>query len=96
MPYTLTNLSRYLLLVPLNGGETLHLAPGESSGVDPLEVEQNPRIERLLNDSLLRRTDKADPSAASRLKPVAPVIQKAPTEPRRTPRKKPILTEEAE
>ena len=54
MEITLTNRSPYLLIVPLNSGTTLHLAPGQSSGtVDDLEVNGNLKVEKLVNNCQL-------------------------------------------
>jgi len=51
---TLTNRSPYLLIVPLNSGTTVHLAPGQSSGtVDDLEVNGSLKVEKLVNNGHL-------------------------------------------
>lgn len=48
MATTITNRSRQLLVVPLNSGATLHLAPGEeAAGVDPVEVKNNAAIQKM-------------------------------------------------
>jgi hypothetical protein len=42
MPVQITNLSRSLVTVPLNSGESIHLAPKERSGkIDDVEVADN-------------------------------------------------------
>ncbi len=54
MEITLTNRSAYLLIVPLNSGTTLHLSPGQCSGlVDDLEVNGNAKVEKLVNNCQL-------------------------------------------
>jgi hypothetical protein len=48
MPVHITNISHALVSVELNSGSTLHLAPGErSAGIEPFEVDGNPRIQTL-------------------------------------------------
>lgn len=48
MPVKLTNQTKNLLVVTLNGGTSLHLAPGETSPpVDDIEVNGNDKIEKL-------------------------------------------------
>jgi hypothetical protein len=57
MPTRVTNISKSLLIVPLNSGETLHLAPGETSA-DPLgdyELDGNEKFEKMLSNNLLAR-----------------------------------------
>jgi hypothetical protein len=45
----LKNCSRYLTIVTLNSGKTVHLAPNESSApVDDLEVSGNVKVEKLV------------------------------------------------
>jgi hypothetical protein len=47
---TLTNRGRYLAIVTLNSGKTLHLAPGHVSGpIDDIEINGNRKIEKLVN-----------------------------------------------
>jgi hypothetical protein len=49
MPVRVINRSRNLLSVPLNSGETVHLAPNESSRrLDDVEVAHNRWVEDLL------------------------------------------------
>jgi hypothetical protein len=48
MAFNIANRSRQLLVVPLNSGATVHLAPGEeTSGVDPIEVKNNATIQKM-------------------------------------------------
>ncbi|TAK09728.1 MAG: hypothetical protein EPO39_01780 [Candidatus Manganitrophaceae bacterium] len=48
MATTITNRSRQLLVVPLNSGATLHLAPGEEApGIDPVEVKNNATLQKM-------------------------------------------------
>lgn len=64
MPTRVTNISKQLLIVPLNSGETLHLAPGETSA-DPLvdyELDGNEKIEKMVNNSLLALAPEASES----------------------------------
>ncbi|MBN1203485.1 MAG: hypothetical protein JXB05_00990 [Myxococcaceae bacterium] len=50
MPVRLTNHSRSLLTVTLNSGESVHLAPDESSQpLAELEVDNNPWVKKLLD-----------------------------------------------
>lgn len=54
MASTIQNRARHLLVLPLNGGGTLHLAPGEtSSPVEDVELDNNEKVGRLLNDGLI-------------------------------------------
>lgn len=57
MASTIHNRARHLLVLPLNGGGTLHLAPGEtSSPVDDVELDNNEKVGRLANDGLIARS----------------------------------------
>ena len=48
MTVIVTNRSSHLLLVELNTGETIHLAPAESSRVlDDVDIENNPWVDRM-------------------------------------------------
>lgn len=55
MPTYITNISKRLLIVPLNSGETIHLAPGETSAdqVEDYELDNNEKVQKLLSNSLL-------------------------------------------
>ncbi len=49
MPMKITNRSRQLLVIPLNSGATIHVAPGEEAvGIDPIEVKNNPALEKMV------------------------------------------------
>jgi hypothetical protein len=48
MPVQITNLSPSLVTVPLNSGDSIHLAPKERSWkIDEVEVADNPWLEEL-------------------------------------------------
>jgi len=50
MPIRVLNRSRSLITVPLNSGETLHLAPNESSrAIEDVEVDRNSWVAELLH-----------------------------------------------
>lgn len=54
MAVRLTNRARHLLIVPLNSGKTVHLAPGESSGpIADLEIVGNERVAKLSRYGLM-------------------------------------------
>ncbi len=54
MASTIQNRARHLLVLPLNGGGTLHLAPGEtSSPVEDFELDNNEKVGRLQKDGLI-------------------------------------------
>lgn len=54
MASTIQNRARHLLVLPLNGGGTLHLAPGEtSSPVEEFELDNNEKVGRLVKDGLI-------------------------------------------
>ena len=87
MPTRVTNISKQLLIVPLNSGETLHLAPGETSA-DPLvdyELDGNEKIEKMVSNSLLALAPEESasqsytttPSLGAR-EPVTPASRKKP------------------
>lgn len=49
MPMNITNRSKQLLIVPLNSGAVIHLAPAEEAGgIDPVEVKNNPTLEKMI------------------------------------------------
>lgn len=63
----ITNHSKQLLIVPLNSGNTLHLAPGESSQEFPdYELADNSKVDKMTNLGLARvsRTPAAAGKAA--------------------------------
>lgn len=48
MPVQLTNISRSLVIVPLNTGESIHLAPKERSReIDDVEIADNRWLDEL-------------------------------------------------
>lgn len=54
MAIKITNQSRYLLIVPLNNGESLYLAPGETSGeLNDILVHGNEKIAKLSGENLI-------------------------------------------
>jgi hypothetical protein len=58
MASKLVNLGRQLLVVPLNSGETIHLAPGESTdAVEDYELNHNPKVEKLIRENLLAKRE---------------------------------------
>jgi len=57
MPFIIQNRAKHLLVLPLNSGGTLHLAPGEtSSPVADFEINNNEKVDRLLNEGLIAVT----------------------------------------
>lgn len=62
MPVRIINRSRGLLIVELNSGDTLHLAPSETSPpLQDIEVTANRWVERLLDrDLIAMREEKAE------------------------------------
>lgn len=65
MASTIQNRARHLLVLPLNGGGTLHLAPGEtSSPVEEFELDNNEKVGRLVNDGLIAVSAAADSPSA--------------------------------
>jgi hypothetical protein len=62
MPFRITNRAKQLLVVPLNGGDALHLAPGESSApVEDYELQNNARVEKLLRSNFVELTEEGSP-----------------------------------
>ena len=50
MSVQIINRTKRLAIVPLNSGESIHLAPGEKSPpIDEFELENNAKVEKLLN-----------------------------------------------
>lgn len=65
MAFTIRNRAKHLLIIPLNSGESLYLAPGESSGpVESYELDNNAKVEKMLRDNLISSAE-ADAQAAS-------------------------------
>ncbi|GEM_PF-4208035 len=60
----ITNRSRQLLVVPLNSGATVHLAPGEEAvGIDPVEVKNNSTIQKMAQRGWIATTETKDETA---------------------------------
>ena len=54
MAITITNRTRQLLIIELNNGETIHLAPDRTSGpIDEALVNGNEKISKLLRSNLI-------------------------------------------
>lgn len=54
MASTITNRAKMTLIIPLNSGGSLYLAPGESSApVEDYELANNEKVDKLLRDNLL-------------------------------------------
>ena len=69
MALRIANRARHLLIVPLNSGGTLHLAPGETSApVEDYELDKNEKVEKLLADNLIAwaPAEAANTSSAAR------------------------------
>jgi hypothetical protein len=61
MASTIQNRAKHLLVLPLNSGGTLHLAPGETSSlIEDFELENNEKVERLLKEGLIAVTKSGD------------------------------------
>ncbi|HEV2708109.1 MAG TPA: hypothetical protein VGV59_19490 [Pyrinomonadaceae bacterium] len=62
MAYTITNLTRHLLVLPLNSGATLHLAPGETSGtVEDYELVNNAKVDKLMSQGMISSSAQGAP-----------------------------------
>ena len=54
MPVQVTNLSRSLVTIPLNTGESIHLAPNECSReIDGIEIADNRWLDQLQRQHLV-------------------------------------------
>lgn len=54
MAFIIQNRARHLLVLPLNSGGTLHLAPSEtSSPIEDFEIANNEKVERLSEEGLI-------------------------------------------
>lgn len=66
MAYTITNRAKMTLIIPLNSGESLYLAPGESSApVENYELTNNEKVDKLLRDNLITAAEGDAPAAAA-------------------------------
>jgi len=92
MAMTLTNLDKTLLILALNSGNTLYLAPGESSApVDDIELNGNRKAEKLAKNGLLKLTAVSEPRStktATGLGKKDIVSESRPTKPATGPGKK--------
>ncbi len=70
MALTLTNLASHLLILQLNNGNSVYLAPGETSGaVDEGQINGNDKINKLLRNSLVAAAEaKEEPAAPKKAK----------------------------
>jgi hypothetical protein len=88
MPTYITNTSKQLLIVPLNSGETLHLAPGETSAdqVADYELDNNEKVKKLVSNNLLAfETEETEPQFYAAASP-----ESEPEPARPTSRRKPV------
>ena len=57
MSVQIINRTKRLTIIPLNSGESIHLAPGEKSPpIDDFELENNAKVEKLLKANLIDRS----------------------------------------
>jgi hypothetical protein len=48
------NRSHGLSIIPLNSGDSIHLAPGETSpAIDEIEIKNNAKVQKLLRANLI-------------------------------------------
>lgn len=65
MATSIINRSKQLLVVPLNSGSTIHLAPGEeASGIDPIEVKNNATVQKLAQKGWVALIESKEEGAA--------------------------------
>ena len=75
MAFIIQNRAKHLLVLPLNSGGTLHLAPGEtSSPVEDFELANNEKIERLSKEGLIavNESDAAESGESGGVEVVVP------------------------
>jgi hypothetical protein len=54
MAFTITNRAKMTLIIPLNSGGSLYLAPGESSSpIEDYDLANNDKVDKLLRDNLI-------------------------------------------
>jgi len=54
MAFRIKNISHQLLVVTLNSGKTVHLAPAEvSEPMEEVEIKGNPKLEKMKKNSLV-------------------------------------------
>ena len=71
MPFIVTSRARHLLVILLNSGDTLHLAPGEASAVlEDYELKDNEGVQKLTGENLITVAlpETAQPQASASLK----------------------------
>jgi hypothetical protein len=57
------NRAKHLVFLPLNTGDTIHLAPGEvSRNLEAYEADRNARIERLVSLGVIRAVPEPRPT----------------------------------
>jgi len=57
MAYKIANHAKHLLIVELNSGETVHLAPDElSNSIEDVEIDGNEKVAKLLKMNLISTT----------------------------------------
>ncbi len=67
MSVHIINRSGRLTYIPLNSGESIHLAPGERSGpIEELDLEENPKVQKLLKAHLIAETEAAKKGGPSK------------------------------
>ncbi len=76
MAVTLTNQAKHLLIVQLNDGGSVYLAPGETSGpLDEAQLSGSERLERMLREGLIASAQpqekEAEPPDATAAQPKA-------------------------
>jgi hypothetical protein len=66
MASTITNRARMTLIIPLNSGGSLYLAPGESSSpVEDYELANNEKFDKLMRDNLITSSGAEAQAAAA-------------------------------
>lgn len=65
MAMNLTNRSKQLLVVPLNSGAAIHLAPGEETvGIDPIEIKNNATVQKMVQKGWIVLTETKEEAMA--------------------------------
>jgi len=60
MPYTIQSRSNSLLVIQLNMGNTIHLAPGESAPVSDIDITGNEKVNKLRRSGAIAIQETAD------------------------------------
>ncbi|MFX0194759.1 MAG: hypothetical protein ACFFCW_01455 [Candidatus Hodarchaeota archaeon] len=77
----IANRAKYLLIIPLNSGKTIYLAPGESSRpLEYFEISENEKVEKLLKANLV---------TIRKVSTEEPLVKEPEMRPKKKPRKKP-------